>query len=290
VSGVPPRDGTQSLVDGFLAAQEALDADDPALSERRYREVAERWLGEGRPADEDERLAGIGAASMLGTLLFERGEPGEAEVWWRRAAEAGAGEEWHGFDLGPRGRAPHADAAANLGDALGRRGEMDEALRWVREAAEYGHAKAATTLGAVLYEQGSFDEAGRWWLEAAEHGSALALFNLGTLASERGDPREAEDWFRRAAASKRLLESPELHADVVANAKAQLGIRLAQRGEVAEAQEWLQEAGASGSEDAGEAVAHLDAFAQTTERAKTWLATAGRAESESFLRRWRRGR
>jgi TPR repeat protein len=284
------RDETQSLADGFLAAQEALDADDPVLSERRYREVAERWLGQQHLADGDERFAGIGAAAMLGNLLFERGDAGEAEVWWRRAAEAGAGEEWRGFDLGPHGRAPHADAAANLGDALARRGEMDEALRWVREAAEYGHVTAATTLGAVLYEQSDFDEAGRWWLQAAEQGSALALFNLGTLASERGDLREAEDWFRRAAASQQVLESPELHADVVANAKAQLGILLAQRGEVTEAQELLEDAGESGSEDAGEALAQLDAFARATERAEAWLATAGRAESERFLRRWRGGR
>jgi arylsulfatase A-like enzyme len=65
------RDETQSLADGFLAAQEALDADDPVLSERRYREVAERWLGQQHLADGDERFAGIGAAAMLGNFHGE---------------------------------------------------------------------------------------------------------------------------------------------------------------------------------------------------------------------------
>ncbi|MGH3040861.1 MAG: tetratricopeptide repeat protein [Gaiellaceae bacterium] len=285
-----PRDGQQSVVEAFLAAQAALDAGDRDLSLQRYREVAERWLSEPHSDDQGERLAGIGAASMLGTLLFERGEPGEAERWWRQAAEAGTGGEWPGIDLGPRGRAPHADAASNLGDALGRRGELDEALRWVREAADYGHATAATTLGAVLYEQGSFEEAARWWRQAAEQGSSLALYNLGTLAKERGDLRLAEGWFRRAAGAERLLESAELHAEVAANAASEVGALLAQQGEVTEARGWLVRAGEGGSEDANEALAHLEAFERTRERAETWLATSGRAASDDFLRRWRRER
>jgi TPR repeat protein len=281
------RDDKQSAAKAFLAAQAALDSCDRELSEQRYRDVAERWLSEPRSEDEDERLAGILAASLLGTQLFKRGEVGGAELWWRRAADAGTLEEWHGVDLGPYGCAPHADAAANLGDRLARRGKTDEALRWVREAAEYRHLAAATQLGVELYEQGAFEDAARWWRQAAQQGSALALYNLGTLATERGDLRDAEEWFRRAAGAQRVLESPDVHADVVANAQVQVGSLLARRGELAEAQKWLKEAEELGSEDAVEALAHLDAFGRTTNHAETWLITAGRAASDDFLRRWR---
>lgn len=277
-------------MEAFGTAQDALEAGDRVLAEQRFRDVAEQWMTEPLPEDELERIVGVGAAAMLGTVLYELGRPDEAEVWWRRAAEAGTGQEWPGFYLGGNGRAPHADAAANLGDALAQRGEIEEAIRWTREAAELGHAGAATSVGAECYARGVFEEADRWWRQAAEHGYGPALYNLGTLTAEQGDVGAAEGWFRRAAESERGAENAELHASVVANAAAEVGILLAQRGAMAEAREWLVRGAKAGSEGAAEALAQLDGLERASTEAQGWMSDRGPASSDSFLERWRRKR
>jgi uncharacterized protein len=111
----------------------------------------------------------------LGLLMRERGELGEAETWWRRAADAGTSE-----------------AMFNLGLLLHERGELGEAETWYRRAADAGTGRAMFNLGGLLHERGELGDAEIWWRRAADAGHRQAMFNLGALQRERGELGEAE--------------------------------------------------------------------------------------------------
>jgi hypothetical protein len=66
-------------------------------------------------------------------LLKDRGELGEAETWYRLAADAG-----------------NVHAANNLGVLLEQRGELSEAETWYRTGADAGNTRAAYNLGVLL--------------------------------------------------------------------------------------------------------------------------------------------
>jgi uncharacterized protein len=63
----------------------------------------------------------------LGTLLYDRGELGEAEQWWRKAAAAG-----------------NTDVLPLLANLLKNQGKGGEAWRWRRKAivAEWGQSSS----------------------------------------------------------------------------------------------------------------------------------------------------
>ncbi|MGV9336620.1 tetratricopeptide repeat protein [Nocardia sp. NPDC003726] len=70
-------------------------------------------------------------------MLKQRGDIDEAELWYRRAVEAG-----------------NRDAMNNLGVLLAERGDLGEAELWYRRAAEAGNRDAMNNLGVLLKQHG----------------------------------------------------------------------------------------------------------------------------------------
>jgi uncharacterized protein len=131
--------------------------------------------------------------------------PGDAIVWFRKAAEQGHAEAqyqmslaalhgcspvWY-FDHWYRAAAQHDKASAERNFALLFPNGIDfpqnqgEALRWSLAAAEQGHAEAQAH-AAMLYGQGvgcevDYAESRAWYLKAAEQGNAAAECGLGII-------------------------------------------------------------------------------------------------------------
>jgi tetratricopeptide (TPR) repeat protein len=147
-----------------------------ALRERGQFGEAEIWYRRASKGGD------VGAMNDLGSVLKGRGRIGEAEVWYRQAAEAG-----------------NAAAMNNQGDLLEQRGEIDQAEATYRRAAEAGDATGMFNLGDLLDQRGELDEAESWYRRAIDAGSAQAMNNLGFLLEKRGELDEAESWYRRCA-------------------------------------------------------------------------------------------
>jgi Flp pilus assembly protein TadD len=81
------------------------------------------------------------------------GDP--AEQWYRKAADADAGD---------------VDAMVDLVAALWKQGKDDQAVQWYRKAADAGSTDAMFTLGALLRKQGKEDQAEQWYRKAADAG------------------------------------------------------------------------------------------------------------------------
>ena len=156
--------------------------------------------------------------------LHERSGPeatsdaGEAERWWRAAAEGG--HTLAQFDL-----AALLEAQSSRGGGGGgpEGAQMREAVKWYEEAAAAGLGKAAHALGIIHHQGlggggGGLEAAVRWFTEAAELGFSLSAFTLGLLHEAGEAPPEptplghfppppgaeaaasAARWYRRAAA------------------------------------------------------------------------------------------
>ncbi|WP_051870777.1 tetratricopeptide repeat protein [Streptomyces anulatus] len=121
----------------------------------------------------------------LGILLADAGRREEAEAVYRRAAEAA-----------------HPDAMVNLGALLAATGRRGEAESVYRQAAEAGHPVALFNLGVLLADAGRTDEAEAAYLQAAEAKHPRAMFNLGNLLAKAGRRKEAEAVYRQAADAK----------------------------------------------------------------------------------------
>lgn len=142
-------------------------------------------LGRGGEAEEWYRRAAEAgdrtAMASLGDFLIEAGDLAEAERWLRHAASAG-----------------DPDAVYNLGYLLHRVGNSAEAEYWLRQAADAGGTDAMNTLGALLQEAGNSTEAERWYRHAIGAGDIEAMYNLARLLHWLGRVAEAQEWFRRA--------------------------------------------------------------------------------------------
>ena len=95
-------------------------------------------------------------------------DAGEAEKWYRRAAEAGL-----------------AEAQNSVGSILQARGQFTEALPWYEKASNQGHALATNNL-AYLYDLGRGVTQDRrkgfeLYSKAAELGWAEAMWNLANM-------------------------------------------------------------------------------------------------------------
>lgn len=118
-----------------------------------------------------------------GLLSIQAGRAGEAEEWFRKAAEAGSTVAF--FNLG-----------LLLSGQVGREGEAEE---WYCKAADAGDTDAAVNLGNLLSDQeGREGEAEEWYRKAADAGEPDAAHNLGNLLSDQGREGEAEEWYRKA--------------------------------------------------------------------------------------------
>jgi hypothetical protein len=211
----------RSVWERLLAVLRSRDVVELGVSayEARQWEIAERaW----RKADAAEDLVSLpdqrGSAQgvivtivdthrpkfFLGLLARQRGDPAEAERWYRQAAAEGS-----------------LAAANNLGFLAWERGDLAEAERWYRQAANARYPTAEYNLGVLARGRGELEEAERWWRRAAAAGNHDAENNLGVLAKQRGDLEEAERWYRQAAAGNHDAEN-------------NLGTLIQRRGDTAE--------------------------------------------------------
>jgi TPR repeat protein len=91
----------------------------------------------------------------FGRFLHSHYRLGEAERWWRRAAQAG--------DL---------DAAVHLARRLKTQGLHEDAAAWLRQAADRGSTRAMISLACLLEEQDRHNDAEHWFRRARTTGEA----------------------------------------------------------------------------------------------------------------------
>jgi TPR repeat protein len=171
--------------------------------------------------------------------LAEQGEWAEAEMWFRKAADAGdagamgclggllwctdqlEGERW----LLKAAEAGNTSAMTQLGIMLEVRGALDEAEAWLRRAVDSEDRDARWWLCNFLKQNGKADEARQWedqeplyvgvtfsdsghnpqspaedWCHtAAQAGDTGAMTALGDLLRQRGRDDEAQHWYCKAA-------------------------------------------------------------------------------------------
>ncbi|GAA1430857.1 hypothetical protein GCM10009601_48850 [Streptomyces thermospinosisporus] len=83
------------------------------------------------------QISGGTQRGPLGILFKQRGQPAEAEQWYRQAATNG-----------------HAKSMSNLAFMLYWGGQLDEAEQWWRQAAQMGISSAQTNLTILLQQRG----------------------------------------------------------------------------------------------------------------------------------------
>lgn len=182
------------------------------------------------PGDEQEEQEDPEAFFAHGTALFNRNEPAEGVLWYRKAAELGHVRAQCNLGLCYiQGRGVKPDpvqalrwfrAAAEQNDALaqfhtglcydkgmGTEPDPAEAAAWYESAAKQGHARAQSLI-AACYAAGrgveqDLEQSVKWYELAAEQGDTDAQFNAG-FCYDRGkgvavDPVRAVRWYSRAA-------------------------------------------------------------------------------------------
>ncbi|MEH1129894.1 tetratricopeptide repeat protein [Micromonospora sp. CPCC 206061] len=192
-------DESDVLVQGLLA----WEAGQLAEAEQLFRSAAQ----DSRP--EPARRARV----LLGRVLEERGENGEAEVMYREADAMGDADAANdvGLLLAERGDLAGAEAAYrradergcapagyNLGLLLDERGDRAGAVEALERADAREHPQAAIILGHWALESGEMDRAEACWYRADERGATGAATNLGYLLQERGYLDDAEEVLLRA--------------------------------------------------------------------------------------------
>ena len=142
-------------------------------------------------ADPAKALASLRTSAEAGNLeamallarayhdgLFGRSDPGRAERWARRGAEAGSAAcmNWYGF-------------------LRVKRGEADEGIRWLVRAADGGDRQALLTLGK-LYAAKDRDKSMQYLRRAARADVPEAMFLLARMVAT---PAAARAWLVKAS-------------------------------------------------------------------------------------------
>ncbi|MCX4518785.1 sel1 repeat family protein [Streptomyces anulatus] len=257
------------------------------------------------------------ALLTLGRIEEECGDDEAAEVWFRRAADAGSTE-----------------AAGVLGHLLAESREDMQAIRYLEQAAKAGDVRAQSRLGVALTEwseywlekaaeaddavaaiwlgdlrrgEGATHAALRWYRKAAELGLPVDVASrIGRLFRDRQDYKEAEKWFRIAVeegdeeaandlavvlehlgakdeAALLYRQAAEAGSSVAAH---NLGIVLNEKGDPAAAREWFARAHELGDYDAAYALGHSLMRENRHDEAEAWLRKAqevGHHQAESAL-------
>jgi tetratricopeptide (TPR) repeat protein len=110
----------------------------------------------------------------MGVVLRERGDHEEAEVFYRRAIDAG-----------------ETDALLNLGNLLREQGDQEEAEVFYRRAIDAGDIDALVNLGNLFRERGDHEQAEVFYQRAIDAGDTNALDNLAALHGEPADGDQA---------------------------------------------------------------------------------------------------
>ena len=144
-----------------------------ASKERDDIRAAERWYS--RSFDLGSNMAAV----QLGLLLWQVGDPDEADRWFERAVERDSGMAyWIAINLDGRRDGPRSGAEAAL------------RARWLRRGAERGDLTSmgvyAEALRTGMGVERSETEAFRWYEAAARHPRA-SVYDLLTLAELYAD-------------------------------------------------------------------------------------------------------
>lgn len=201
--------GEEKAAEPFLeSAAAAGDAEAATLLGRLLRGRAQHWMTVGRQGGSleatqllGEQLLGAGdhdgafdcyweavtaghapAVAGYATLLFLWNSREYAEVWLRRAADAG-----------------DRRAAEVLHDAYDSPAPMDTDEQEFRSHADEGRKFAPGNLGTFLELRGRTDEAQRWYRRAYETGDPHGAFRTAELHKKAGEHDRAQDWYRKAA-------------------------------------------------------------------------------------------
>ena len=215
-----------------------------------------------------ERLARLQRMSYRELQVLLTGDPAEAALWVRSAAEYGVAAaqlrlgrmllEGNGVDRDERAALLWFTRAGDQGDAeamnmVGRCYEngwgapvdLVQAAAHYRRSADAGHDWGEYNLGNLLFDgrgvPQDLEKALRWYLRAARQGHGRAM-NLAARCFEEGwgcarSRVEAADWYRRSAETGYF------------RAQFNYAVLLAEQGEAEAAAEWFTKAAASG--DAG---------------------------------------
>src|SRR6185369_4986655 len=116
----------------------------------------------------------------MGVVLRERWDHEEAEVFYRRAIDAG-----------------ETKALLNLAIVLHERSD-EEAEVFYRRAIDAGDTHAVYNFAIFCEERGDHRQAEVFYRRAIDAGDIDALVNLGNLFRERGDHEQAEVFYQRA--------------------------------------------------------------------------------------------
>ncbi|MEU2106420.1 tetratricopeptide repeat protein, partial [Nocardia sp. NPDC019255] len=183
------------------------------LAERGDLDEAEMWYR--RAADADFEFAMLG----LGHLLRKRGGLDEAETWYHRALDTNPNSTY---------------TMVSLGEISKARSNLDEAETWYHRALDTNpdDASAQDRLGDLFKARGDLDEAETWYRRAADADYEYAIVSLGDLFKARGNLDEAETWYHRA-----LDTNPDGTSAMVG-----LGDLFKARGDLDEAETWYHRA------------------------------------------------
>ena len=223
-----------------------------------------------------QRLVQLQRMSYRELQQLLTGDPAEAALWVRSAAEYGVPAaqlrlgrmllEGNGVERDERAAFTWFERAADGGDpeAMNMAGRCHEngwgvpmdfrkAAERYRASAEAGHDWGEYNLGNLLFDGRGVTQdvaaALRWYLRASHRGHGRAM-NLAARCFEEGwgcakSPVEAAEWYRRSAESGYF------------RAQFNYGVLLAELGDGAAAAEWFSKALSAGDDGVRQAVARV---------------------------------
>jgi TPR repeat protein len=107
-------------------------------------------------------------------------DPGQAFVWFERAAKAG--DPLAAYKVG-------CYLAGQFSGTVPR--DMEQALKFKLIAAEAGYSLAQYDVGILYFQRKAPEQAMQWWLAAAKQGNRSALYNLaGAYKNGQGAPAD----------------------------------------------------------------------------------------------------
>ncbi|MER6999287.1 tetratricopeptide repeat protein [Streptomyces sp. NPDC000410] len=216
------RGDTREAEPYLESAARSGDADAALVLGKLLRERAKHWLGVSAQAGNPE------AAHHLGDLYFGAGDHDAAFTYYDGAAEAGyaavaasygalhhASDEREAAEIWFRRAVEAGDKRAVYAMSRYGRQAIEVEEECYRDDAQKGRSLDATHLGVFLENRGARVEASAWYRRGFELGDAYGAFRLALLLAAEGKDAEARDWYRKAAdmghpgARKALGENPE---------------------------------------------------------------------------------
>ena len=173
------------------------------------------------------------AANMIGAILSKREDYNEANIWFRKAGEAGSDFGWYNLAL-------------SYDNGRGVVGDKEKAKEYYLKAYEMGSAcagDAASSIGCILAEREDYNEANVWFRKAGEAGSDRSWYHLA-VSYDHGNGLRSD----KEKAKKYYLKAYEMQGDCAGDAALAIGIVFDENEEYTKAYEWFQKAAEAGSD------------------------------------------